>query len=277
VGSPVPTSWWLGPEDILLLDKKLCQVVGLNLNYVSATGTLYHIQIEDRGPILDVLVEREVRRVNVIVYANYGEPNARIIHGRDHDFEDIRLPEYNRYLEQKVQDLAAGAKNVVEEKERRQVERIKALVRQYYLTKDETAKREFEDANAAYPFLFSRAWKELKDEKVRVAPPVPEPVPLPEPEVEAPPEDVLYPLDPVLRERVLDIERIILELGNDLQQLKAQGAADDILLQTCRKLVSRAKESLTGRDVSEFSVRRLDMTRNSLMTTWRQVKSRFRA
>ena len=96
----------------------------------------YHIQVEDRGPILDALVEREVRRLNVIVYANYGEPNARIIHGRDHDFEDIRSGEYNRYVEQRIQDLAAGAKGVIEEKERRQVERIKGLVREYYLTKD---------------------------------------------------------------------------------------------------------------------------------------------
>ena len=56
-------------------------------------GTLYHIQIEDRGPVADPVLEREVRRVNVIVYANYGEPNARIIYGRDHDFEDIRSQE----------------------------------------------------------------------------------------------------------------------------------------------------------------------------------------
>jgi hypothetical protein len=61
-----------------------------------------------------------------------------------------------------------------------------------------------------------------------------------------------------------------------LRVLKGQGRADDILLQTCRKLVVRAKESLAGRDSSDFSARRLDMTRNSLMTTWRQVKSRLR-
>jgi hypothetical protein len=47
----------------------------------------------------------------------------------------------------------------------------------------------------------------------------------------------------------------------------------DIVLQTCRKLVTRAKQSLTGRDLSEFNARRLEMTRNSLMTTWRQVRS----
>ena len=66
-------------------------------------------------------------------------------------------------------------------------------------------------------------------------------------------EETVYPLDPTLRERVMDIERVILELGNDLQDAKAHGAADDILLQTCRKLVARAKESLTGRDASEFT------------------------
>ena len=30
-------------------------MVGLNQNYTSATGTLYHIQVEDRGPVLDRL------------------------------------------------------------------------------------------------------------------------------------------------------------------------------------------------------------------------------
>ena len=77
------------------LEKRLCQVVGLNQNYSSAAGTLYHIQVEDRGPVLDRVSEKEVRRVNVIVYANYGEPNARIIYGRDHDFEDVRTHEQN--------------------------------------------------------------------------------------------------------------------------------------------------------------------------------------
>src|SRR5215510_5423860 len=67
------------------LDRTRCQVMGLNQNYVSASGTLYHVQIEDLGPVVDRVSEAEVRRVNVIVYANYGEPNARIIHGHDHD------------------------------------------------------------------------------------------------------------------------------------------------------------------------------------------------
>jgi hypothetical protein len=262
------------------LDRKLCQVVGLNQNYTSQAGTAYHVQIEDRGPVLDRVSEQEVRRVNMIVYANYGEPNARIVYGHDYDFPDLRTQEHNAFIKVQIGALANQAKDIIEDKEHKQVARIKGLIREYYLTKDEHAKREFEEANALYPFLFSRAWVELKSEKaqqtaamapVEAAPPPP-PV---EPE-EAPPEDVLYPLDAELRERVIEIERIIIDLGHDVTMLKKQGRADDILLQTVRKLVARAKDSLSGKEASEFNARRLDMTRNSLMTTWRQVKSRLR-
>ena len=263
------------------LERHLCRVVGLNQNYVSAAGTLYHLQIEDRGPVLDRVSEKEVRRVNVIVYANYGEPNARIVHAADHDFEDVRSHEHNRLVHASIQQLAAEARSVIEEKEQRQVMRIKCLVREYYHTKDEEAKREFEEANALYPFLFSRAWLELKQERARATgAAAPERTPLPETPVDAapeqPPVDVVYPLDSDLRELVVEIERVIIELGRDLQRLRTRGHVDDILLQTCRKLVSRAKQILAGREPSEFSARRLDMTRNSLMTTWRQVRSRLR-
>jgi len=231
--------------------------------------------------VLDRVSEKEVRRVNVIVYANYGEANARIVHGRDHDYPDERTQEHNRFVQERIQELAAEARTIIEEKEQRQVARIKALIREYYLTKDEAAKKEFEQSNALYPFLFSRAWMELKQEKPRMGAEnvlLPPPVagsPAAEADLVAPPEDVLYPLDAELRERVIEIERIIIELGHDLSQLKARGTADDILLQTCRKLVARAKDSLSGKEASEFSVRRLEMTRNSLMTTWRQVRSRL--
>jgi len=261
-GPPIP------PESGPGLEKRLCQVVGLNQNYVSTTGTHYHIQIEDRGPIVDRVSEAEVRRLSLIVCANYGEPNERIIHGHDHDFDDIRSHEHNRFIEAKIQDLAAGARSIIEEKEQRYVLYVKALIRDYYRTKDEATKREFEEANALYPFLFSRAWLELKQERAR-----PETSPSP---IHAALEEVHYPLDPELREKVLEIERIVRELGQDVEKLRAGGRADDILLQTCRKLVARAKESLTGRDLSEFNVRRLEMTRNSLMTTWKQVKSRLK-
>lgn len=267
------------------LEKRLCQVVGLNQNYSSAAGTLYHIQVEDRGPVLDRVSEKEVRRVNVIVYANYGEPNARIIHGRDHDFEDVRTHEQNRYVTQRIQELAQEARAIIEDREQRQVFQIKCLIYQYYRTKSESVKKEFEEVNTLYPFLFSRAWHEIRQERAGASVPDPAvaaaveavaPV-VPEPEPEAPPTEVLYPLDPELRQRVMEIERVIIELGQDLHRLRQQGGADDILLQTCRKLVQRAKESLSGREPSEFNARRLDMTRNSLITTWRQVRSRIRA
>jgi hypothetical protein len=260
------------------LDPRLCQVVGLNQNYTSLAGTLYHIQIEDRGPVPDRVTEEWVRRVNVIVYANYGEANTRIVHGRDHDYPDLRTPEHNRSIEGRIQELAAEARAIIEEKEARQVQRIKALVREYYLTKNDDAKREFEDANALYPFLFSKAWRELREERSR--PEFPATPAAPEApaaaESEDVPVDVLYPLDAELRERVIEIERVILELGHDLKVLRERGTADDILVQTCRKLVLRARESLSGKEASEFTVRRLEMTRNSLMTTWKQVRSRLR-
>jgi len=257
------------------LDRHLCQVGGVNQNYTSSAGTLYHVQIEDRGPIQDRVLEQEVRRVNVIVYANYGEPNARIVHGRDYDFPDLRTHDHNRFIAQKVQELAEAARVVVEEKEQRQVMRIKAAIREYYLTKNEQAKREFEEANTLYPFLFSRAWKELKVEKERTALAAVALSPA-EPSLEDPPVEVVYPLDAELRDIVLEIERIIGDLGRDVEELKARGSADDILLQTCRKLVTRAREGLSESSANDFSARRLEMIRNSLATTWRQVRSRLK-
>jgi len=66
------------------------------------------------------------------------------------------------------------------------------------------------------------------------------------------------------------------ELERDLASLRARGAADDILQATCAKLLARAKESLTRRDSSsEFAARYLEMTRNSLVTAYRQVRARL--
>lgn len=253
-------------------------MVGLNQNYSSAAGTLYHIQVEDRGPVLDRVSEIEVRRVNLIIYANYGEPNARIIFGRDYDYPDVRTQEHNAFVKSRISELVAEARRVIEEKEQKQVARIKSLIREYHVTKADSAKREFEAANGLYPFLFSRAWMELKQERATglAAARAPEIPPAPTEAEGAPPEVVLYPMDAELREQVIEIERLIIEVGQDLHRLRAAGKADDILVQTIRKLVSRAKESLSGREDSEFNARRLDMTRNSLMTTWRQIKSRLR-
>jgi hypothetical protein len=244
-------------------------------------GTPYHIQIEDRGPVVDRVSDREVRRVNLIIYSNYGEPNARIIHGWDYDFADMRSQEHNRHIEQKIQEIATEARQIIEEKEQRHVFRIKCLIRDYYRTRDEATKREFEEANAIYPFLFSRAWRELRDQRLSASAAA-----APELSAEAHHDDplaevlsegeVVYPMDAELRERVIEIERIIIALGQDVHRAKSEGRADDILLQTCRKLVTRAKESLSGREPSEFNARRLDMMRNGLLTTWRQVRSRLK-
>lgn len=265
------------------LARNLCQVGGRNENYVSRAGTLYHIQIEDRGPVADSVLEREVRRVNVIVYANYGEPNARIIFGRDHDFEDIRSQSHNRFIETRINQLSQEAREVVEQQETRRVDRVKATIREYHQTKGEDAKKALEEANALFPFVFSRAWMELKQEKPRSSAPMapvneapsPPPASLPDTE-EAPIPEVVYPLDPALRERVLEIERMMDELHRDLQRLREKGSADDILMQTCRKLIARARESITRGEATDFNTRRLEMTRNSLATTWRQVQSRLR-
>jgi hypothetical protein len=213
---------------------------------------------------VDRVTGRPVRRVNVIAYANYGEPNARIIHGRDYDFPDLRTHEHNETIQARLPELAAAAREAIEGKEGRQVARIKGLIRAYHREKTDAAKQAFEEANSLYPFLFSRAWSELKREKAAAdAPP-------------APPEDVLYPLDGALRERVLDIERLLHAIGEDLERLKAAGKADDILVQTCRKLTLRAREALGGRQGSDFTARRLDMTRTSLTTTWRQIQGRLK-
>src|SRR5262245_41430789 len=136
LSGPLDPSDGRGAPERGTLDRQLCRVGGLNQNYASPSGTQYHIQIEDRGPVIDPVLETEVRRVNVIVYANYGEPNARIIHGRDHDFPDLRTHEQNRVVEQRIKALALDARAVIEEAEDRQVRRIKALVAEYHRTRD---------------------------------------------------------------------------------------------------------------------------------------------
>jgi hypothetical protein len=264
--------------------------VGVNQNYISGTGTQYHVQVEDRGPVLDAVTESHVRRVNLIIYANYGEPNARIIYGHDYDWDDVRTAEYNRLMEDRVKELTAAAREIIEEKEQRQIGRIKSLIRRYYHTKDEAVKKEFEDANALYPFLFSRAWADLRRERedrqlqtrlAELVPTLPEPA-APEDitslvEAEPLPEEVVYPLDPELRERVIEIERVITDIDKGVDELRARGAADDILVQTCRKLIARAREILAGKEPSEISTRRLDTMRQTLLTTWKQIQSRLKS
>lgn len=254
-----------------LLPRNLCRVMGLNQNYTSRAGTVYHIQIEDRGPVFDDATETWVRRVNSIAYANYGESTAHIVRGADKDFPDVRTRDQNRVIEERIQELAAAVKSELEEREERQSFRIKGLLRQYHGSRDEAAKAEFDEANRLYPFVFARAWQELKSERVLTEAPREEEPPVPEI------EETIYPLDPDERRLVLSIERVREELERDLAALKKMGAADDILLATCAKILYRAHESLTQRAEtgSNFSVRRLEMTKNSLVTTYRQVRARL--
>lgn len=258
-----------------LLPRHLCRVMGLNRNHSTRSGTLYHLQVEDRGPIFDEASEEWVRRLNVIAYANYGEPTARIVYGKDHDLADTRTHEHNKAVAQRIQELAAELPRVLEEKEERQIGRVKNLLERYYRTRDDEAKREFEEANRLYPLIFARAFQELKASRP-AAPDVQEaPVPADAAGV-ALTEEVVYPLDAQQREIVLEIERVADELRRDLQALKARGAADDILQATCAKLLARAKDSLTrSESPSEFAARYLDMTRNSLVTAYRQVRARL--
>ena len=238
--------------------------MGLNHNHSSRSGTSYHVQIEDRGPIFDDASEAWVRRVNVIAYANYGEPSARIVYGKDHDLPDVRTHTHNRTVALHIQHLAGEVRQILEEKEEKHVGRIKQLLEAYYRSRDEQLKHEIEEANERFPFVFARAFQELKAEKP--------------PPGAAPPtvaEETVYPLDGAEREVVLEIERVAGELERDLARLKERGAADDILQATCAKLLARAKESLTRKDSSaEFATRHLEMTRNSLVTAYRQVRAR---
>jgi hypothetical protein len=261
------------PEGTDLLPRHLCRVIGLNQNFSSRSGTSYHIQVEDRGPVFDDASETWVRRVNTIVYANYGEPTAHIVHGRDEDLPDVRTQVHNRIVEGKIKESAAAARALLEDREERQVARVKALLLNYYRSRDEAAKAEFDEANRLYPFIFARAWQELREERTRAAAEAAAALP-PDPETM---EETVYPLDPNQRKLVLEIERVRDDLREDLARLKASGAADDILVATCTKILDRAREALTRRQETDtdFAARRLEMTRKSLVTTYRQVHARL--
>jgi hypothetical protein len=258
-----------------LLARDRCRVMGLNQNYTSRFGTGYHIQIEDRGPVFDDATERWVRRVNTIVYANYGESTARIVHGRDEDSPDLRTVDHNQQIEARIQDAAAEVQELLERREERHAGRIKSLLLHYHRTRDETVKAEFDEANRLYPFVFAKAWQELKAERAQAEAEAAADLAAESllPEI----EETIYPLDPAQRELVLKIERVRESLERDLADLKAQGLADDILLATCAKILYRVHESLTQRTESstDFAARRLEMTKNSLVTTYRQVRARL--
>ncbi len=130
----------------------------------------------------------------------------------------------------------------LEEREERQSHRIKVLLRHYHRHAGGLGQgRVRARANRRYPFVFARAWQELKSERVAGEEAPIEPGEPPVPEI----DETIYPLDPAQRELVLEIERVRDELEADLAELKTRGAADDILLTTCAKILYRAHESLT--------------------------------
>jgi hypothetical protein len=256
-----------------LLARDRCRVMGLNQNFTSTVGTPYHMQIEDRGPVFDDANEEWVRRISTVVYANYGEPTARIVYGRDQDFPDVRTLEHNRFIEVRIEEAAGEARAALEQREERHTARIKSLLHHYHRSRDESVKAEFDEANRLYPFVFARAWQELKTERAEAeAEAAAEEAPAPEI------DETIYPLDPAERGIVLEIERVREELERALAELKASGGADDILLATTAKILYRVHESLTQRAEtgSDFATRRLEMTQKSLVTTYRQVRDRLK-
>ena len=64
-----------------------------------------------------------------------------------------------------------------------------------------------------------------------------------------------------------------------VRDLEVSGRFYEAVLATLgySKLIARAQETLNDPEASGFTVRRLEMTRNSLSTTLRQVASRLKA
>ena len=260
------------------ISERLCRVGGVNQNYVSTTGTPYHIQIEDHGPVKDRVSGAAVRRLNMILYANYGTPNARIVYGRDHDLPDVRTLEHNEIVQQRMQELASAARGVIESHEERQLQLIRTVIRERSRMGNDAARQAFEEYRSLYPYLAARALSEAREEERKgltaaAAPPVPSAG------LDAHGqalETVVYPLDDEMRRLVLDIENVIVRLGHDFLYLKAAGKTDDVLFQACKGLVTRARRAISGREASEFNVRRLETTLDGLMKMWMTgVRSRL--
>jgi hypothetical protein len=264
------------------IDRQLCRVGGLNQNYASASGTPCHVQIEDYGPTVDRGSDEPVRRLNVIVYANYGTPGARIIYGKDYDYPDVRTSEYNQVIKDQMNQLVGQAQAVVEQMEQRELALIRSsLAARRHLPPDELRKQ-FKECAELYPALFRRAINELKTQAADAAAaaaeaPAPPPVEEATAEPGVPASETVYPMEPELRRRVIEIEAIIVKLGQDFMRLKAAGLADDILMQRCLKLVDQARASISrGGTTGDLQTRMLDMTLENLAKTWHQVRSQLR-
>lgn len=262
----------------LPLRRDLCRIGGVNHNHVSSTGTPYHIQIEDLGPVKDRVSGTEVRRLNMILYANYGTPRARIVYGRDHDLPDVRTVEYNLTVQQKMQELLGAARHTIESHEERQLLLIRTVIRERARMGSETARQAFDEYRSLYPFLAARALSEAREEE-RTGMQAAATAPAVSSSLDAHGralETVAYPLDDEMRRLVLDIENVIVRLGHDFLYLKASGKTDDVLFQACKGLVTRARRAISGREASDYNVRRLEMTLDGLVKIWMTgVRSRL--
>jgi len=261
------------------LDRALCRVGGLNHNFKSSSGTPCHVQIEDYGPVVDRTSEQEVRRLNVIVYAGYGTPKARIVFGRNFDYPDVRTRDYNATIKDQMGELVVQAQAELEQLEQRELQCMRVWFTGRGADSDETLHEEFQEFHELYPSVFKRALGELRSGRIPMAPIAPaapaakrEPAPPPLPPTA--PADIAYPMDAERRRRVIEIEGMISKLGEDLGRLKAQGGAYDLLVQRSDRLVQKARMTLGARHSSEdVDMRLLDITLDNLAKLSRQVRS----
>jgi hypothetical protein len=142
------------------LDPSLCHIGGLNQNFATSCGTPCHVQVEDYGPVVDRSSEQEVRRVNVIVYAMYGTPSARIVFGRDFDYPDVRTHDYNRTIKEQMHELVAQAQAETEQMEQRELTCMRAWLAGRNGEDDATLREEFREFAELYPIVFKRVLAE---------------------------------------------------------------------------------------------------------------------
>jgi hypothetical protein len=260
------------------LEPQRCRVGGLNQNYVSSAGTPCHIQIEDYGPVVDRASLQEVRRVNLIVYGNYGTPAARITYGHDFDYPDVRTAEYNQTIQQQMSQLVVQAQATIEQMEQRELTLLRTSLANRRSLSEAELRDEFEDCAQLYPTLFERALNEWRTKRAREEPPAAPVVPDEMPASPGlSPTETVYPEEQGPLRRVIEIESLIAKLGQDFMRLKAQGRADDLLLQRCRKLVDQARASISRGQTGDVHERLLEMTLDNLAKTWRHVRAQLDA
>ena len=285
-----------GPSDGGLA-RHLCQVVGLNQNLrFEGRDSLPHPDRRPRAGGRIAVLESEVRRVNVIVYANYGEPNARIIYGRDNDFDDRRSQEHNRFIAAEIGRLSLGRRRSSSRRRRAGWRGSRPTIREYHQTKSEEAKKAFEEANTLLPVrvLAGLDGAEAGEgtpaaDRTRRLRPGPSPT-----AGGGPPEAFGRPprrratesggglrgrLSPRIPSCASASSRSSASWSSswrDLDRATRPRAASTTSCSRPAASSSRgpARASTTARPPT-YTTSRLEMTRNSLMTTWRQVQSRL--